>query len=114
IRIVLGPPTSPFGNTSFGNVGEYQQLEGVAHGELDPRDPLNSVIQDIALAPRNARGNVEYSTNVSILKPVDQSRGNQTMLFEIVNRGNKLNPVFFNVGVTTASRPGRGFMKTPR
>jgi hypothetical protein len=54
-QIVLGAPTSPFGNTSFGTVGEYEQIDGVAYGELDPRDPLNAVIQDITLAPRNAR-----------------------------------------------------------
>ena len=110
-QIVLGAPTSPFGSTSFGNVGAYEQIDGVAYGELDPLDPLNAVIQDIALAPRNARGNVEYSTNVSILKPVEESRGNHTMLFEIVNRGNKLDPGFFNVGVTTANPAGDGFLE---
>jgi len=110
-QIVLGAPTSPFGSTSFGNVGAYEQIDGVAFGELDPRDPLNAVIQDIALAPRNARGNVEYSTNVSILKPVEESRGNHTMLFEIVNRGNKLDPGFFNVGVTAANPAGDGFLE---
>ena len=109
--IVLNLPTAPFGSTTFGNVGAYEQIDGVAFGELDPRDPLNAVIQDIALAPRNARGNVEYSTKVSILKPVDESRGNHSMLFEIVNRGNKLDPGFFNVGVTTANPAGDGFLE---
>jgi hypothetical protein len=110
-QIVLGPPSSPFGTTSFGNVGEYEQLDGVAYGEIDPRNPLNAVIQDIDLAPRNARGKVEYSTKVSILKPVDETRGNRTMLFEIVNRGNKLDPGTFNVGVTTANPAGDGFLE---
>lgn len=110
-QIVLGAPTSPFGTTSFGTVGTYEQIDGVAYGELDPRDPLNAVIQDIALAPRNARGKVEYSTHVSILKPVDASRGNRTMLFEIVNRGNKLDPGFYNVGVTATTPAGDGFLE---
>lgn len=110
-RIDLGPPTSPFGNTNFGAVGQYEQIDGVAYGEIDPREPLNAVIQDIDLAPRNARGNVEYTTTVSILKPVDQTRGNHTMLFEIVNRGNKLDPGTFNVGVTTANPAGDGFLE---
>jgi hypothetical protein len=110
-RIDLGPPTSPFGNTSFGSVGQYEQIDGTAYGEVDPRNPLNAVIQDIELAPRNARGKVEYSTKVSILKPVDESRGNQTILFEIVNRGNKLDPGTFNVGVTTANPAGDGFLE---
>jgi alpha/beta hydrolase family protein len=110
-RIDLGPATSPFGDTSFGSVGQYEQIDGTAYGEIDPRDPLNEVIQDIELAPRNARGKVEYATNISILKPVDESRGNHTMLFEIVNRGNKLDPGFFNVGVTTENPAGDGFLE---
>jgi hypothetical protein len=110
-RIDLGPSTSPFGTASFGTVGQYEQIDGTAYGEIDPRDPLNAVIQDIGLAPRNVRGNVEYSTKVSILKPVDETRGNHTMLFEIVNRGNKLDPGTFNVGVTTANPAGDGFLE---
>jgi hypothetical protein len=39
-RIDLSPPTSPFGNTSFGSVGQYEQIDGTAYGEIDPRDPL--------------------------------------------------------------------------
>jgi Alpha/beta hydrolase domain len=110
-QIVLGSPTAPFGTTSFGTVGRYEQIDGIAYGEIDPRDPLNAVIQDIDLAPRNARGNVEYSTKVSILKPIDESLGNHTMLFEIVNRGNKLDPGTFNVGVTTTNPAGDGFLE---
>ena len=39
-----------------------------AYGEVDPKDPLNAVITDIELAPRNSRGNVEYSMDISILQ----------------------------------------------
>jgi hypothetical protein len=109
--IVLGPPTQPYGTTSFGTVGAYEELDGVANGELDPRDPLNAVIQDIDLAPRNARGMVEYQTDISILKPVDESRGNHSLLFEIVNRGNKLDPSFYNVVASPASPAGDGFLE---
>lgn len=109
--IVLGAPTMPYGTTSFGSVGQYQEFDGIANGELDPRDPLNAVIQDISLAPRNAHGMVEYTTNISILAPVDQSKGNHTLLFEIVNRGNKLDPGFYNVGATTTAPAGDGFLE---
>ncbi|HEV2674642.1 MAG TPA: alpha/beta hydrolase domain-containing protein [Aliidongia sp.] len=109
--IVLGAPTQPYGTTGFGTTGAYEELDGVANGEIDPRDPVNAVIQDIDLAPRNARGMVEYTTNISILKPVDESKGNHTLLFEIVNRGNKLDPGFYNVGATTANPAGDGFLE---
>src|SRR5262249_31783618 len=82
--------TSPaFGGQSFGTVGQYEQLDGTAAGEIDPSDPLNGVVQDIELAPRNSRGMVEYSMDISILKPIDASRGNRTILYDVVNRGNK-------------------------
>ena len=45
-----------FGGQSFGNAGAYVHLIGRVTGELDPADPANSGIQDINLAPRNARG----------------------------------------------------------
>jgi hypothetical protein len=92
-------------------VGQYEQIDGIAYGELDPAAPLNAVIQDIGLAPRNARGMVEYSTRVSILKPVNMSLGNHAMLLEIVNRGNKLDPGLFNVGATAANPQGDGFLE---
>src|SRR5262249_29870999 len=66
-RIVIQNTVSPaFGGTSFGAVGPYERLDGVAYGEVDPRQALNAIIQDIALAPRNARGMVEYAMDVSI------------------------------------------------
>ncbi len=43
-----------------GGVGPYEKLRGKAYGELDPDDPRNAVITDLKLAPRNARGRVEY------------------------------------------------------
>ena len=88
-----------FGGQSFGDTGAYERLAGRATGELDPADPANSGIQDINLAPRNARGMVEYVTNIELLKPTDMARGNRVLFFEVNNRGNKLAPGSFNVGV---------------
>ena len=93
-KIVFTAQSMPYGSTMFGAVGEYEQLDGIAYGELDPHDPANAIIQDIQLAPRNAQGMVEYQTLVSILKPVNMNAGNRAMLFEIVNRGGKLDPTF--------------------
>src|SRR6516162_3480024 len=55
-NIVITAKTSPaFGGMSFGTVGQYEQLDGTASGEIDPKDPRNAVIQDIELTPRNSR-----------------------------------------------------------
>jgi hypothetical protein len=110
-QIVFGAPTMPYGSTVFGAVGQYEELDGVATGELDPHDPANALIQDIQLAPRDARGMVQYQTMVSILRPVNMSAGNHAMLFEIVNRGNKLDPTTYNVGASMSNPAGDGFLE---
>jgi hypothetical protein len=106
-----------FAGASFGDVGAYQHILARAHGELDPRDPHNAIIQDIDLAPRNANGMVEYTTDVELLKPADISRGNRVLLLEVVNRGNKLAIGTFDDGVppVTADKnaltaPGDGWL----
>lgn len=78
-----------FGGFSFPGVGQYEKLQGKAFGELDPSDPKNAVIVDIALAPRNASGKVEYSYDFYILKPIDLSKGNHKVFYEPPNRGGK-------------------------
>ena len=103
--------TSPaFGGQSFGAVGQYEQLDGTAFGEIDPNDRLNAIIQDIELAPRNARGMVEYSMDFSILKPINTGNGNHTILYDVVNRGNKSSPAI-NIG-GTATAAGDGFLES--
>ncbi len=100
-----------YGGISFGSVGPYQFVTGVANGAVDPTNPKNAVIQDIELAPLDARGLVEYSTKFQILMPVDESKGDHIMLTEIVNRGNELDPSFFNIGVTASAPAGDGFLE---
>jgi hypothetical protein len=110
-NIVVTAKTSPaFDGTSFGTVGQYEQLDGTASGEIDPKDPRNAVIQDIELAPRNSRGMVQYSMDFSIVKPIDTSLGNHTILYDVVNRGNKSSPSL-NIGGSTSS-VGDGFLET--
>jgi hypothetical protein len=92
-KIVIDPAQSQspvFEGRVFGpngSVGPYEKLRGKAYGELDPNDPKNAVITDIARAPRNARGKVEYSMDVFILKPIDLRKGNHKVLLDFNNRG---------------------------
>jgi len=81
---------------SYGTVGEYEKLTGSIAGEVDPADPKNAVIQDLALAPVNARGMVEYSAEFVMLKPKDMSKASGVLRYDAPNRGNILtmvNPV---------------------
>src|SRR5271170_7326209 len=88
-----------FGGQAFGDSGPYEHVFARAHGEVDPADPANTIIQDLNLAPRNARGMVEYTTDVELLKPTDQTHGNRILFFEVNNRGNKLALNAFDTGV---------------
>ena len=85
----------------FGAVGQYEKLVGRAYGEVDPRDRRNAVINDILLAPRNARGMVEYVATFTLLRPMDATKGNGVLLHDMVNRGTKLNLLTYNRACAT-------------
>jgi hypothetical protein len=90
-RIVVDTVTSPaFDGQSFGDAGQYETLEGRAYGELDPTDPRNAIIQDIALAARNANGNVEYMATFFLVKPVDMSKSSGLLWQFVPNRGGRI------------------------
>lgn len=89
-RIEITSRATTFDGTSFGSVGTYEKLVGKAYGEIDPADPRNQVITDLALAPKNARGRIEYSMDIYILKPTDLAKGNHKLFVEVNNRGGKL------------------------
>ncbi len=90
-KIVIDEKVSPaFNGASFGDVGRYETLVGRAYGELDPADPRNSLIQDIKLAPRNARGMVEYMATFQLVKPIDISKASRLMWHDVPNRGRRL------------------------
>ena len=91
-----------FGGRSFGAVGAYEILLGTATAVADPNAPLNAGIVDLENAPRNADGVVEYTFEVDILKPVDITRGNGVLVYEINNRGRNIVLGYFH-------EAGRGY-----
>ncbi|TGD98351.1 alpha/beta hydrolase domain-containing protein [Methylobacterium nonmethylotrophicum] len=98
----------------FGERGTAEKITGRATIALDPADPHNAIIADIALAPRNAEGRVEAVADVVVLRP---ERPNGLLLVEIPNRGRKLMGPLFEGSSTEASGrlaqaddAGRGFL----
>lgn len=75
---------------AFGIAGTYETLRGKVRFAVDPRTAANSTIVDLALAPRNAAGLVEFSADVEILAPTDLSKARGTLLYDVNNRGNKV------------------------
>jgi hypothetical protein len=91
-KVLIDPALSQspaFGGYAWPGVGQYEKLAGRAFGEVNPADAKNAGIVDIGLAPRNSRGNVVYSFDFYILKPIDLSKGAHKMMYEPPNRGRK-------------------------
>jgi hypothetical protein len=104
-----------FSGASFGTVGQYERIEGTFTGEVDPKNPLNADIVDIGLAPKNAHGKVSYSADFQILRPIDLSKGNHRVIFELPNRGRTnilgiLNDSQTANDTTKSGNPGNGFV----
>lgn len=95
-RVAITSRTVVANGQWFGAAGPYEKIAGTVFFELDPADPHNRAITDIDLAPRNARGRVEFSADLFILTPQDPARASGSVLFEISNRGNKGSLATFN------------------
>ncbi|MGZ5115581.1 MAG: alpha/beta hydrolase domain-containing protein [Burkholderiales bacterium] len=65
----------------------YEMLTGRAFGELDPGDTHNTLITDIAAAPKNTNGKVEYIASFVLRKPTDMSTASGVMWHDVPNRG---------------------------
>ena len=98
---------------AFGAAGPYEKLSGTVHFALDPALPQNRGIVDLSLAPKNAKGLVEFSADFYLLKPVDPAMSNGRLFYEAGNRGSKrILPVFQNASSSadpqTAEEFGNG------
>ena len=106
---VVKTESPAFEGRSFGTVGTYDRIIGRATIAVSPSDPHNAVIADIDKAPRNAQGQVEYTADFYILKPVDLAKGNGAIFYEASNRGNKAILARFNYASARSNdqcRPG--------
>jgi hypothetical protein len=85
---------------TFGSVGAYQKITGTFTGEVDPKDARNAIIQDLQLAPLNANGKVEYTSDFVLFKPKDMSKASGVLRYDAPNRGNivNLDPYFASRG----------------
>jgi hypothetical protein len=99
----------------FGDAGAYEKLRGRAFFALDPNAAANAPVTDLKLAPRDARGLVEFSAEFLVLRPKVTARGNGTLLYEVNNRGNiailrQLHEASFSNDPATVADAGNGFL----
>ena len=64
----------------------YESISGVAYFTLDPNEDLNGTITDIAYAPVNGDGLIEYAADFRLLVP-SVSVANGGLLYNVNNRG---------------------------
>ena len=100
----------PYG--SF-QAGDYIRLDSRVTGELSPGA---EAIPDIGKPARNARGMVEYSTNVILFIPADPANGNGALLVDVPNRGNPYAHALYNSPrglpyLSGNTSPGTGFLE---
>lgn len=100
---------------TFGSVGAYERIKGRLYYAVDPDNPANAHIVDLKLAPRNKDGLVEFVGDFFLLKPVDLTKGNHRILYDVNNRGR-----FFMLGLfnnaqnsndpVSSAHAGNGFL----
>ncbi len=102
----------------FGDTGPYEKLRGTVYFAVDANDSRNAVVFDLDKAPRNKGGLVEFSADFFVLQPVDATKGNGGLLFDVGTRGNKnilslLNDTSADASQNDPTRPvdfGNGFL----
>jgi len=115
LRLHFDTRTSFADGEPFGDAGPYERLVGRAEVLLDPAAGHYRGVVDLDRAPRDERGRVRYETDVYLLKPLDMTRGNRRLLYDVVNRGDKRALQFFN-GAAATNAPsslvdaGNGFL----
>ncbi|MFI0473162.1 alpha/beta hydrolase domain-containing protein [Halomonas sp. HMF6819] len=97
---------------AFGDAGRYERIDAVAHFAIDPQSPRARAVVDLDKAAVDERGEVTFSTEVSILRPVDQD--SMTLLYDVPNRGRNLALPLFNLSQPASGfsldEPGDGFL----
>jgi hypothetical protein len=104
----------PFADgASFGPAGTYDRLDGEMTFAVDPTNPANAGIVDLAAAPRDAEQRVRFRSDFSLLLPTD-AEGRQRLLVELPNRGRRLwgrfNVASPDAALSLQDDPGDGFL----
>ena len=87
VEILSRTPIPAMAGNSAAATLVYEKITARVHFAVDPASAHNQPIVDLGKAPRNSRGEVEFSADLYLLRPV--AKGNGALLLEIPNRGGK-------------------------
>src|SRR4030095_9408556 len=88
-KVTIASRTTVADGQTFGSTGKYEKLVGTIEFALDPTERHNKAIADLEHATKGPDGRVHFPADLFVLQPVDSSKGNGVLLFEISNRGSK-------------------------
>jgi hypothetical protein len=69
------------------DAGTHERVIARVHYAVDPTLPANQAIADLAFAPRNADGKVEFQGDLLLFLPKSTTTARGTVFLEVVNRG---------------------------
>jgi len=115
VRIDIKTRSNVADGKPYGLAGPFERISGTIYFVVDPNNPANQIVTDIAHAPRNADGLVEFHSDFYLIKPKTITRGNGTVLYEVSNRGGKGMLGYYNNArgsraPVTAEEMGDGFL----
>ncbi len=67
--------------------GTHERIVARVYFAVDPKLPANQAIADLAVAPRNAAGRVEFAGDLLLFLPKPSVSARGTVFLEVVNRG---------------------------
>ena len=115
VRVEVRARSDVLGGKAFGLAGAYEKVSGTMFFAVSPGNPRDRAIVDLDLAPRNAKGEIEFSADFYVIRPKDPARASGTLLLEVSNRGGKGILALMNRGrgstdPATAEEFGDGFL----
>ena len=90
-------------------VAGYERISGKVHFVLNPKLAANKPIVDLALAPKNGQGQVEFSADFLVFRAKNPAKSNGTLLMGIANRGTSSIWTSLNLGSNSAMTAAKDF-----
>ena len=101
--VVIQKTGLAFGGCSIGNIGTFTYYQGYATDSIDPTNPLNTGITDIALAPKDANGNVSVYVNFQVVLPTNLANFTGRLVADWPNRSGSQIGNYLNGSATATS-----------
>ncbi|RPE66644.1 hypothetical protein EDD53_2350 [Pacificibacter maritimus] len=98
ITLDIASDTAFANGESYGEVGAYKMISGKAQLAIKPEEIGADGFFERDKVATDEQGRIRAQSDVFILTPADAAKGNGTIIFEFINRGNKRALQFFNEG----------------